>query len=411
VRLSALAVLSAATLLPLPLLVLAACPSLGDIGVGSPPSDATAPDRKAPVSDAGGETDAAADVVTCDADTFSDPANCGRCGHDCLEGACSNGACQPVTIYTGDAPVSIIVDGPTLYLVVQSSTPYSGYVFRCTNTSCEASKQVLAANLDFPWFGAKQGSQIYWANFGGFEAGVDPGTVMGCTATGCPDGPTLYSPEGGGVEGGENMSGLAVDGTYLYWVNVSTVVGKVFGALYQCVPSECAGTLTELARTSGFPFVVAVDGSYVYWIDSGLNEVLRCSLPSCGGTPEIFAKISGAPPDEPVYFSGLALYADDVYWTAGVADGGVFTCPKSGCSGGAKTVASNQDDPAFVAVDDSGVYWANSAGGTIMHCVHPGCAKPTVLANVAAPFAIALDAVSVYFTDSSGFGAVLRVAK
>jgi hypothetical protein len=409
VRLSALAVLSAATLLPLLLLV--ACPSLGEIGVGSPPLDAAAPDRNS-VSDAGGETDASADVVTCDAATLSDPANCGRCGHDCLGGACSKGACQPVTLYTGDAPVSIIVEGATLFLVVQSSTPYSGYVFRCMTAGCAASKQVLAQNLNFPWFGAKQGSQIYWANFGGSDASVDPGSVMGCSETGCPDGATLYSPAGGGVDGGENMSGLAVDGTYLYWVNVSTVGSKtVFGGLYQCVPGECAGTLTELGRTTGFPFVVVVDGSHVYWIDSGPNEVLRCSLPSCGGNPQIFAKIVGAAPGEPINFSGLALYGDNVYWTAGVADGGVFTCPKSGCSGGATTVASGQNDPAFVAVDDSGVYWANSAGGSIMHCALSGCAKPTVLASAEAPYAIALDAVSVYFTDSSGFGAVLRVAK
>jgi hypothetical protein len=387
------------------LLLLAACPSLGEIGVGSP-KDATASDGSVSAPDRTGDRDAAPDV-RCDAETRSDPHNCGRCGHDCLGGVCSSGVCQPVVLYSGDTPISIVVDGADLLVAVQAVGSDTGYVFRCTATDCQSTKTVLAKGLDNPWFAAKEGSSIYWVNFGGSDAGADPGTVMGCAKAGCPEGgPVVYSPEGGGVDGGENMSGFAANGSHLYWANVASI--GFIGTVYECVAEECAGTLAELSSSFGFPFAVAVDDSNIYWINSGPNQVLRCALPSCGSTPEVFANIpfTGAVP-----FSGLALYADDVYWTQGSAEGGVFTCPKSGCGASPTTLATGQASPTFVAVDDSGVYWANGSGGTIMQCPLSGCKAPNLLASTVAPFAIALDPVSVYFTNSGAFGEVLRVAK
>jgi hypothetical protein len=89
----------------------------------------------------------------------------------------------------------------------------------------------------------------------------------------------------------------------------------------------------------------------------------------------------------------------------------VFDCPVVGCGGGATTIATNQDDPLSVAVDDSGVYWTNGNAGTVMRCPLSGCVTPTQIAQTEGAFAIALDAVSVYFTNSTIRGEVLRVAK
>src|SRR5580693_2103781 len=121
-RRSALA--AAGVLSLVPLLVLAACPSLSEIGVGGPP-DATV-DQRSDHAPSDGGSDGHADttprdaaVVPCTADVAADPANCGRCNHDCLGGACYMGACQAVVLYAAnDTPSSIVVDGPTLVVTV-----------------------------------------------------------------------------------------------------------------------------------------------------------------------------------------------------------------------------------------------------------------------------------------------------
>jgi hypothetical protein len=400
-------VLAAGSVLALaPLLVLAACPSLGEIVVGSP-RDASADHGLVRPSEGGTDVridDAGVDAP-CDADVGADPRNCGYCRHDCLGGGCTGGACEPVVLYSGGTPMNIVVDGPTLFVTVTTVSPDDGYVFRCTAASCQATATVLAAGLASPWFAVKESAAVYWANFGGADTATDPGSVMGCPETGCPDaGPRVYTPEGGGAEGGINIAGLAADETYLYWA--ATFSSGYNGAIYRCVTTECAGTIAELGSGFGFSFEVVVDSSYVYWIDVGPNHVLRCALPSCGGGPEFFADLAGSP--KTIGLSGLALYGGSVFWTEGVADGGVFYCPTSGCGTTPTAIATGQADPEFVAADESGVYWSNGGNGTVMHCPIAGCAKPVAIATVAAPYAIALDAVSVYFTSSS---AVLRVAK
>jgi hypothetical protein len=50
-----------------------------------------------------------------------DRKNCGRCGYDCLGGACSGGACQPYAIAKDiDGPYGVAVrDGGALYVHVE----------------------------------------------------------------------------------------------------------------------------------------------------------------------------------------------------------------------------------------------------------------------------------------------------
>jgi hypothetical protein len=415
VRRGLLAATGASTLVPL--LVLAACPSLGQIGAGS---DATIEQAPHPAEGGvdGTAKDAAVDA-SCDASVGSDPHNCGRCGHDCLGGACTDGACDPVLLYTGkseNTPTSIVVDGSTLFVTVVTPVNTTGYVFSCTTTDCEASTTVLASGLADPWFAVQQGSSLYWANYAAEGIAADPGSVMGCPEKGCPDaGPVVYTPEGAGLDAGDAgvfLTSLTEDTTYLYW----TAIGGSNGGLFRCVPTECVGTLARLAGEFGYPYAVAVDPSYAYWINIGSNQVLRCALPSCGGLPEIFDDIALA--GASLGLSGLALYGGNVYWTSGILGGSVFMCPTTGCGSAPTIVAHGQADPMFIAVDDSGLYWSNNAGGAVMHCPLSGCAEPTVIAKAPSPFWIALDPVSVYFTSSPAFampsttlGKVFRVAK
>jgi hypothetical protein len=395
---------------------LTACPSLADIAVGSPTDAMTERNSDAaPVTDADGakdaDTGADAPCIT-DADVDIDPRNCGRCGHDCLGGGCSAGVCQAFEIYFGDTPTSLVTDGPTLYVTSDvASSPNDGYLFSCTIANCMETKKVLATGLPNPWFATLDGNALFWVNGGtlGSDGGAPTGSgnVASCpTDGGCPaSGPMNYTPDMPDA-GILSLAGIAFDSTYLYWSGYANLETPV-GSITQCATAACSTTIATLASgPSFFPFAVVVNEEYVYWTDIGLDQVLRCKLPSCGGDPEIFANNQPTP-------QGMALYDGAVYWTQGDEPGLIASCPAAGCGSGPTTIASGQLNAFAIAVDATGIYWTDIDAGSLSHCPLPGCGKgsPAILGTAPAAYAIAMDAVSVYFTSSTASGSIYRVAK
>ncbi len=358
-------------------------------------ADATATDAgDATASDGGAEADA------CVANLQTDVHTCGRCGHDCVGGACMSGLCQPMLVYSApDTPSSIAVMGSTIFVTAELETsPTSGHVFRCSPSACAATKADLATNLRTPIFGKLLGSTLFWTNSGTTDdAGtlVAPGSVASCPTTGCSDGgPQTYGGDGG------LLAGLAVDSQYVYWADLTS------GEVDECATAGCNVTALSKGGIYG-PFDVSVDPTYVYWTDTTNEEVLRCALPSCSKGPQLFASAQQ-------FVWGIAVHGGNVYWTlSDTMAGAVMWCPESGCGAMPNVLAPNQAEPYFIAADDSGVYWTNPGDGTVMAC--PGgssCQKPVAVATgQPAPVAIALDDVSIYFTNSSLPGNVKRVAK
>src|SRR5579859_4125816 len=116
-------------------LILAGCADLSELTTGSCGTscdgavDSTV--QRADASpDAGTVLDGAADGgvdAACNPATLdTDGHNCGACGHDCQGGACSNGACQPVTLASGQSGIQkLVIDATTLYW-----TSSNGYIGR-----------------------------------------------------------------------------------------------------------------------------------------------------------------------------------------------------------------------------------------------------------------------------------------
>src|SRR5262245_8002876 len=61
----------------------------------------------------------------CAADTATDPRNCGRCGHDCLGGACEVGRCRPVVLASaaGKNEAGPLIDRTHVYWVTGTAAP------------------------------------------------------------------------------------------------------------------------------------------------------------------------------------------------------------------------------------------------------------------------------------------------
>ncbi len=102
---------------------------------------------------------------------------------------------------------------------------------------------------------------------------------------------------------------------------------------------------------------LAVYGDNIYCTEA--NAVRACALTGCSNTPITIASDGVAP-------SGIAVDASGVYW-ADNALGTLNTCPLTGCTGGvARVLAYDQQGPSAIGLDAGYIYWINEAGGQLV---------------------------------------------
>jgi hypothetical protein len=112
----------------------------------------------------------------------------------------------------------------------------------------------------------------------------------------------------------------------------------------------------------------------------------------------------------------IALDSANVYFTysgtTGASDGLVAQVPIAG--GAALVLASGQNFPWAIAVDATNVYWTNSGsgavGGAVMKVPIGGGSPPTTLASLPAaqPIGIAVNSTAVYWADHAD-GAIMKL--
>ena len=158
---------------------------------------------------------------------------------------------------------------------------------------------------------------------------------------------------------------------------------------------------------------IAVHAGNVHWVDSSGTVM---SVPAGGGTPATLASGQNGP-------SSIAVDDRNVYWTnAGDLDcssqssvcgpnpdGSIVSVPIGG--GAPKTLASGLCGPHSIAIDGSNVYFADGGDGLVAKVAKTG-GSPVVIAN-SQPLvgSVAVDATSVYWTatDTQGLhGSLLR---
>jgi hypothetical protein len=126
------------------------------------------------------------------------------------------------------------------------------------------------------------------------------------------------------------------------------------------------------------PFAVVLDNENVYWTNEGRDaadagESFRTYTYKAGTGSIVKAPLAGGEAvtlasglNQPCY---LALDESSLYWTncACPEDCGLNEFPgtvmKMGIAGGApETIATDQKYPTAIAVDDTSVYWVNGGG-------------------------------------------------
>lgn len=305
-------------------------------------------------------------------DSDVDPLNCGACGHDCLGGTCSAGACQPVTLATAQGtPWCLTVDATSV-----NWTNYDGKTVM--RAGLDGGNQVtIASGATEPYGVAVDPENVYWTDGndgivwrspvdGGAKAALFNGTFRNQVRAVAVHAGLVYwaddaagilsvSPDGGApvtvVSGGSVnvMCQLAFDAVRVYW---PAYPGQ------DAVESAPLGggqvtTLAKIPSNLGDTTAVAVDSTSAYFAQSNIGHVL--SVPLAGGAVTTLSTSAGNP------------------WSAVAADGRVYWADESGsirsvpAGGGAEIVhASGQGGPQDLAVDAKAIYWVNRGGGTVM---------------------------------------------
>lgn len=329
----------------------------------------------------------------CETDTRISRDHCGACGHGCLGGECVAGVCQPVVIESNQTRAhGIAVDDVAVYWTTEmgrvgaqlhaGGTPLK--LFAAEGAS--AATGVVAAGgkaffgLGVPMAGpgalysvrpvagsaakladvgqlplglALDGSSLFWTD-------RDKGTVMEFRVDGAPDG---GARETTWVSGHTTPTGIAVDGGYLYWTNAST------GAVMRLSRAGGVQPVGMARNPTGYTWGIAVDDAFVYWreadpadLDGRVMKLAKGAV--LGQTPVVLAE--GYPGAR-----YLALDATHVYWTTFLRDpqSGVYTAGRiariSKDGGPVQVLATSQQTPHGIAVDDQAIYWTNF-GGSVM---------------------------------------------
>jgi hypothetical protein len=336
----------------------------------------------------------------CTADLANDRHNCGACGHDCVGGQCGGGVCQPWTIKTGQTtcsscgPSGLAVAGRYLFWTVFQA---QGSVWRVDLVG-DGGVAELAKNQPWAYPVAADSSFVYWGT---------TSQVLRCVHTGCSG-----APETVGTQSYNNVNGIALTDASAYWTEYGDPSdGGTPGAVWTADKSITAVPQVIAPNQVALTGIAVADA--VYWLSAGtpaLNgadgAVLRTGFD--GGAPGVIARAQLDP-------QSIAEYAGRLYWTnmgttPNFQDGAVMTCARDACV--PTVLAANQAGAQGVAVDASGAYWANEFGGAVMHCDDPipTACQPKALANAQAPWAIATDDKSVFWTDVNA-GTVVRLAK
>jgi HYR domain len=232
-------------------------------------------------------------------------------------------------------------------------------------------------------------TNVYWPN-------LATGTIQRSDLNG-NNVVTLYSNLDG-------PSGLATDGTYIYWTNgqAGPPLGSTIGrALLDGTTVNPDNSFITGAQT---PIGLAVSGNFIYWTNYAGNGIGRATLNGAGAA----TGISQTYIPTPLYSYGLDVNGSNLYWatylnfssnTISKADISVAFPPVT-------TFNTGATGPVGVTSDSTYLYWSNFGNGTIGRARLDGTGTPTqtYVTGLTDVVGMAVNSSALYFTSTPDVG-------
>jgi hypothetical protein len=161
-----------------------------------------------------------------------------------------------------------------------------------------------------------------------------------------------------------------------------------------------------MASGLNHPFLMTSDSTRVYWTEFGDgwgvgNGVVRaCPLAGCGAGPTVYMQGLVNP-------RGIAVDATEIYFATasyGGVNGGIWSCPLAGCKG-SPTLLASAGIPYGLAIDATSVYWSDSDDSTVHKVAKIGGTDHVIFDGstdiIVEPGQIAVDGPYVYVVDEN----------
>lgn len=321
----------------------------------------------------------------CETNLAASRTSCGRCGHDCLGGACTAGVCQPVVVtQNADSPAHIVADETNIYGVNAFGT-----VSRIRKASGALAPLAVGGQIaqDPPGRIALANASLYWTSMADGGSGVYAIGIEGGK-------PTLLAA----AQAPFAIAASATTQT-LYWSEGDPLAPSPTGTIKSCKLPGCATEEVVVPTAPGAITSIDVRAGTLYWANNGTpptyadGAVNACKVGSCSPAP------LATKPARPL---NIVTDATTAYWTTSTGD--VASCFLAGCSNEATLVDTFQYLPQFVAPSGTQLFFT-CRDGTVKSVAKGGTAsseRTLYQSRGAWPFAIIADPTVLYWTDLAG---------
>ncbi len=191
-------------------------------------------------------------------------------------------------------------------------------------------------------------------------------------------------------------SGLATDGTYLYWTN-----GQAGGTTIGRSLLDGSGVNDSFITGADVPIGIAYHAGNLYWTNFAGSTIGRAAVSGSGpatGVSQSFMTVSNYP-------YGLEVNSSGIFWSDYLEGSGpsVGTVVKKATLAGTgqTDLVTTANGPTGVTADATYLYWANYANGTIGRSKLDGTSVTTAfVSGQVEVVGVAVDATHLYFTSA-----------